>query len=243
MCRIKRAPLAAQKMSRRRTVLAPLIVCLAVCACGRAGVRTRISRDAPITYVALGDSTGVGLGARDGSGYVERLMARIRETRPGSRLVNLCVAGATTVDVLNDQLGRHPGASPALFTLSVGANDLMGGTDEQQFARDYERLVLRLKELRAPLVLTNLPDISSAPGLPESLRGQVHERVGLFNGRLEEIAKRHGLRLVDLYRMSRDLIPSHPEFFSGDGIHPSDEGYRFWADEMWPAVSEALDEL
>jgi lysophospholipase L1-like esterase len=57
----------------------------------------------PIVYVALGDSTGAGVGARDG-GYVLRLFKRIEEQRPGSKLVNLCVSGATTTDVLREQL-------------------------------------------------------------------------------------------------------------------------------------------
>src|ERR671916_2521082 len=52
----------------------------------------------PIVYVALGDSTGAGVGAREG-GYVLRLFNRLVERRPGSRLNNLCVSGATTVDV------------------------------------------------------------------------------------------------------------------------------------------------
>ena len=57
----------------------------------------------PIVYVALGDSTGSGVGAREG-GYVIRLFKRIEERRAGSKLTNLCVSGATTEDVLRGQL-------------------------------------------------------------------------------------------------------------------------------------------
>lgn len=230
-------------MSHRRIIFTALLICLAVSACARLGGNSPGERNAPVTYVALGDSTGIGLGARDGLGYVERILTQIQQARPGSRLINLCAAGATTADVLNSQLSRYPAPSRALITLSVGLNDLMRGSDDQQFARDYEQLVARLKELQTPVVLTNLPDVSLAPGLPQAMRNPVHDRVEVFNRRIEEIAKRHELRLVDLYGMSRDLIPSHPEFFSSDGIHPSDEGYKFWADKMWPAVSEALNEL
>src|SRR5687768_2353819 len=56
-----------------------------------------------ITYVALGDSTGSGVGATQG-GYVARLFKRIVTHRPGSRLTNLCFSGATTSDVLREQL-------------------------------------------------------------------------------------------------------------------------------------------
>ena len=227
-------------MPHRRTIFVALVICLAVSACARPGGNSRSAPDAPVTYFALGDSTGIGLGARDGLGYVERLSTRIQQARPGSRLVNLCAAGATTEDVLSNQLSRYSAAPPALITLSVGANDLLGGADEGQFARDYEKLVSRLRELRTPVVLTNLPDISLAPGLPQFMREQMRDRVARFNNRIEEIAGRHQLPLVDLYGMSRELIPSHPEFFSSDGIHPSDEGYKFWADKMWPAIDEAL---
>ena len=59
-----------------------------------------------IVHVALGDSTGVGVGAREGGGYVARIFRRVERERPGSRLINLCVSGATTADVLREQAGR-----------------------------------------------------------------------------------------------------------------------------------------
>ena len=59
----------------------------------------------PVNYVALGDSTGVGVGARNG-GYVARLFQNIASERPESKLTNLCVSGATTADVLRSQLRR-----------------------------------------------------------------------------------------------------------------------------------------
>jgi len=36
--------------------------------------------------------------------------------------------------------------------------------------------------------------------------------------------------------MTREL-PAHPEYFSGDGFHPSDEGGELWAQQMWPAIA------
>src|SRR5687767_586281 len=52
----------------------------------------------PITYVALGDSTGSGVGATEG-GYVARLFKRLVAHRPDSKLINLCVSGSRTSDV------------------------------------------------------------------------------------------------------------------------------------------------
>lgn len=89
----------------------------------------------PIAYVALGDSTGAGIGARQG-GYVARLFRRMVELRPGSRLTNLCFSGATTSDVLRDQLALGVGADPNLVTLGIGINDIGHGLSLEQFSKN-----------------------------------------------------------------------------------------------------------
>lgn len=196
----------------------------------------------PVAYVALGDSTGVGVGAVHHGGYPARLLARIEKGRPGSRLVNLCVSGAATDDVLRDQVGQVAAARPALITLGIGINDLNRGYAGERFSDNYAEIAARLRKMApGPIVVSNIPDISLAPAMPDSLRAMVRQRLRLFNDLIAEIARRHGLALVDLYTASRELIPLHPEFFSDDGFHPSDAGYDFWTDAMWPAVEQALE--
>ncbi len=196
----------------------------------------------PVIYVALGDSTGVGVGAR-GAGYVARVFERIERVRPDSRLVNLCVSGATTADVLRDQVTRVEAAPPTLITLGIGINDVTRNVTAEGFGRNYEEIITRLKSRSdAPIVVTNIPDISTAPRVPAFLHDQVQGRIRLFNERVAGIAARHELLLVDTYDMSREVIPKHPEFFSPDGFHPSDEGYEYWAKMMWPTVKAAIGE-
>lgn len=196
----------------------------------------------PVVYVAFGDSTGVGVGARKGGGYVARVFERIERVRAGSSVRNFCVSGAETSDVLRGQLTRLDATTrPSLVTLGIGINDVSHGVTPEQFTRNYEEIVTRLKsKTDAPIVATNIPDISHAPRVPAFLHEQVRERIQLFNTRIAEIAQRHDLLLVDAYDMSREVIPNHPEFFSPDGFHPSDEGYEYWAKMMWPAVKQAI---
>ncbi|HVG30088.1 MAG TPA: SGNH/GDSL hydrolase family protein [Pyrinomonadaceae bacterium] len=197
----------------------------------------------PVVYVALGDSTGVGVGAQKGGGYVARLFERVGRERAGSRVVNLCVSGAETGDVLRSQVPRVGRERPTLVTLGVGINDLTHGVEVEQFARNYEEIVTRVRAATdAPLVVTNIPDISTAPRVPAFMRAGVSQRIALFNEEIREIAARHDLRLVDAYGMSREVIPAHPEFFSADGFHPSDAGYEYWAKMMWPALASVIDE-
>ncbi|HYE15211.1 MAG TPA: SGNH/GDSL hydrolase family protein [Pyrinomonadaceae bacterium] len=202
-----------------------------------------VKKGEPVVYVALGDSTGVGIGARKGGGYPARLLERIERVRPGSRLVNLCVSGATSADVLRSQAGRVGAERPTLVTLAIGINDATRQVPPDQFARNFEAIVARLREqTQAPVVVSNIPDVAFAPAVPAFFREEARRRIQAFNSLIADVAGRHGLRVVDAYEKSHAVIPRHPEFFSPDGFHPSDEGYEFWAFEMWPAVKEAIGE-
>lgn len=191
----------------------------------------------PIKYLALGDSTGAGVGARDG-GYVARIFKRIVSHRPGSALTNLCVSGATTSDVLHGQLDRGVRADPQLITLGIGINDIGHGVGLEQFSKNYEEILRRLKsDTTAAIVVTNIPDISSAPRIPQAMRTEYHQQIVAFNQKLEEIAARHEVNMLDIYTVTPERLSLHPEFFSEDGFHPSDEGYEFWAAQMWPIIA------
>ncbi|PYS93047.1 MAG: GDSL family lipase [Acidobacteria bacterium] len=205
------------------------------------GATTQTS--APIVYVALGDSTGVGVGARRGGGYVARLFERIERVRPGSRVVNLCMSGARTDDALRGQVARVAALHPTLVTVGIGINDVTNNVPFERFAANYEQIITRLRAATdAPIVATNIPDISPAPAVPEFARAEAARRIALFNERIAQIAAQQQITLVDAYDMSREIIPAHPEFFSADGFHPSDEGYEYWAKMMWPAVKTAIGE-
>lgn len=196
----------------------------------------------PLVYVALGDSTGYGVGAREG-GYVKRLFDRINERRPTSTLLNLCVSGATTDDLVREQLDRAVQLNPDLVTVGIGINDVGHGLTLEQFSKNFETILSTLKEkTHAQIVVTNIPDVSSAPRIPDSMRSVYQQKIDQFCTRLIEIAERHGVTIFDIYTITKDELPSHPEYFSNDGFHPSDEGYELWATQMWPTVAKVIGE-
>jgi lysophospholipase L1-like esterase len=194
----------------------------------------------PIVYVALGDSTGAGVGARDG-GYVARLYKRLEERRPESKLSNLCVSGADTTDLVRDQLEKGVALNPDLVTVGIGINDIGHGLTLDQFAKNFDEILSTLKEkTHATIVVTNLPDISTAPRIPTSMRSVYQRQIEEFCKRLEEIANKYGVTIFDVYTITKQELPSHPEYFSADGFHPSDQGYELWASQMWPTLAQAV---
>jgi acyl-CoA thioesterase I len=191
----------------------------------------------PLRYAALGDSTGAGVGAKEG-GYVARIFRRIVAQKPDAQLTNLCVSGATSVDVLSDQLDLAIRTDPMLVTLGVGINDIGMGLSLEQFGRNFEQILNSLqRNTRATIVITNVPDISSAPRIPEQIRSEYLQQIIAFNRKLEEIAASNGITVFDIYTITHERLPSHPEYFSEDGFHPSDKGYELWAEQMWPTIA------
>lgn len=197
-------------------------------------------KSGPIVYLALGDSTGVGQGARNG-GYVDRMFRKLALQRGGSRLVNLCVSGATTVGVIRDQLDDGIAANPDLVTLGIGINDIGHGLSVQQFGANYQSILARLKrDTRAVVIVTNIPDISNGPRIPIAMRAEYHQTIIDFNRKLQEIADAQGVTVFDIYSITREQLPAHPEYFSADGFHPSDAGYEMWAEQMWPTLQKVI---
>ena len=226
------------------TFLGGSVLALLFTGCTRQTISGKSMNTGPIVYVALGDSTGAGVGAREGGGYVARLFKRIQERRPGSTLNNVCVSGATTADLVRAQLDRGVALNPDLVTVGIGINDIGHGLSLEEFSKNYEQILNTLKEkTHAQIVVANIPDISTAPRIPSVMRSQYQRQIMQYSQRLEEIANRYGgVTVFDVYSITKDELPSHPEYFSSDGFHPSDQGYELWATQMWHTVARVIGE-
>lgn len=200
-------------------------------------------RGQAIVYVALGDSTVEGVGAtRPETTYVSRLHERLRAVYPGARLANLGVAGATSADVVREQLPRAVELEPRLVTVSVGPNDVTAGIPAKEYERNVDRLLATLaRRTRTVIVVSLLPDLAVTPRFSGSAaREAVGRQTVLFNEALRRQARAHGAALVDVYAASHEEVPRRPELMAGDGYHPSDHGYARWAELMWAAVESRI---
>jgi acyl-CoA thioesterase I len=230
----------------RRALATALVVSLLSGCSWTRGASARMlpaDHDAPVMYVALGDSTVEGIGAsRSELNYVSRLYARLREVYRNTRVENLGVGGATSVDVLARQLDRAVALAPDLVTLSVGPNDITERVPLADYTRNIDAIFGRLtSQTRAVLVVNLLPDLAITPRFRgHEAEAVVGRRSIEFNAALTRLARRHGVEVVDLYEPSRREVPARPELMAGDGYHPSDLGYARWAELMWDAVQSRI---
>jgi lysophospholipase L1-like esterase len=198
------------------------------------------ARGQPLLYLALGDSTAVGVGAEQGGGYPDRLARRLGASGVPVRLVNLGVSGATAADVRKVQLPRVLGERPALVTIGVGMNDLMQGRPLREFARDLHVTADLVARTKAVVVLSELPDVSVARTGGEPAPQALARRIAAYNAAIRQVAERHGFLVASVEAASRHAFRSGAGVFARDGFHPSARGYELWADAMSPAVERAL---
>jgi lysophospholipase L1-like esterase len=188
----------------------------------------------PLTYVAIGASDAVGVGATnpETDGWVPRLGARLG---PNVRVVNLGVSGSMLSQALQEQLGPAIDADPDVVTVWLAVNDLNAGVPLDQYAADLDNLLGQLDSTHARVLVGNVPDLGSLAAYrgidPAPLRAEVQH----WNQVIAQVTESHGDTLVDLYSHWQELA-AHPEYVSADGFHPSSEGYQALADVFAEAL-------
>jgi len=186
-------------------------------------------------YVALGDSTTEGIGASiPEKSFAQIIFLSIKEHRKYAEFHNLGKQESRISEVLNYQLNKAIALKPHLVTLSIGANDLKYNTRLKSFEKDLHTVLFRLKhETYATVVINTIPDVSSAPRIPNKLKKVTNILVRRFNRIITEKALEIGVDLVDFYTQSRIFAKVYPvTLFSTDGYHPSDIGYALWANTI-----------
>jgi lysophospholipase L1-like esterase len=207
------AALRIRRMRREARALAPLVLDLDLD--GVEPVRT---------VVVLGDSSSAGFRLTSPEQSAARRVARALHLRDGraTRLRSLARNGATTLDVLAEQVEATAGADVVI--LGVGANDAIDRLDSVSIAEALTALVTRVRELAAPevrIVLVGCPELSVAPGLPFVVRAMLHRHVR----RVAKLQVRLAAELdVPLVTLPRSELPL--EVFADDGFHPGALGHE-----------------
>jgi lysophospholipase L1-like esterase len=198
-------------------------------------------------YVALGDSTGVGVGSDNDGGYPERLYQRMKAAGFKAGIMNLAVSGAMTTDLLRGPIHKAIEVRPALITLGIGTNDLWRLVPVGTFEMNLKLIGDALEKTGARVVVSNVIDLSRAPiaamvdALLQLPKAVFVARLMQFNGAIAKLSRRPNFEVVDLFSVvAREK--NIDAIFSGDGFHPSAHGYDRWAEELWPHVEAAARE-
>jgi acyl-CoA thioesterase I len=188
----------------------------------------------PQTYVAVGASESVGVGAE--RPLVEawpRVLYRTALDR-NTVFVSVGVEGSTVAEALDDQVPLALELRPTLVTVWLNVNDLAAGVPVTTYQQQLTALVRALRQDgRARVLVANTPPLDELPiyQAPAGSRfpppDEVRARVVAYNEAIENVADAQGAELIDLHaagiQAAQDgtlaaLVPD-------DGLHPNTEGH------------------
>ena len=202
------------------------------------------SSQAPLLYVALGDSYTIGTATRSpAERWPDQLVARLRSVSASLELVaNLGVDGFTSRDVIDVELQELPALAPGFVTVLVGVNDVVQGVPEATYRENVsiilDELLRRL--LPARILVVTTPDYTVTPrggdfGDPSQQSAEIRR----FNGAIAELASVRGIGVVDIHDLSLEAAADR-SLVADDGLHPSGAQYARWVDRIAPVVAELI---
>ena len=182
-------------------------------------------------FIALGDSFTEGVGDRDDRlpngvrGWADRVAEKLAKAQPGWEYANLAIRSKRLRHIIDDQLEPALRMRPALITLYAGGNDILDlKTDMPALMAEYEKLVARLAETGATLVLFTGFDVKVS-ALLELLK----KRNAYYNRQVRQIAEKYGAVLVDYWCL--DAFHDR-RMWDADRLHMSKAGHKYLAGQV-----------
>jgi lysophospholipase L1-like esterase len=207
-------------------LFAALVLALALTGCGESSAA---SPDR--AYAALGASETHGDGASPHTNGYAYLVAR----RLGAaRFRDPAISGSTLGAAYLSELSSALSIRPTLCTLFFGFNDLRTGVPLATFRTQLGRLSASLRSHGCHVLIIGLPNLSLLPAV-RIFFPDLGSVIARWNGAMKAVAQETGGHFLDLRRYSQELS-RHPEYISGDGLHPSNLGHARLADVVVATV-------
>jgi lysophospholipase L1-like esterase len=197
-----------------------------------------------IRYAAIGDSHSIGEGASPNESWPAVLTRHLNAQGLNVDLVaNPSRTGWTTQEAIDRELPVFVAAKPNFGTLQIGVNDWVQGVDAETFRKRFVALVDRMLEVlpnKDRLLVVTIPDFGVTPTGPRYARGRnISNGILSFNKIIAEEARNRGLRVVDVFPLSKKM-GNDRSLVAVDGLHPSAKEYAEWERIIFPVVFELL---
>jgi acyl-CoA thioesterase-1 len=190
--------------------------------------RAESSPDPRPVVLFVGDSLTAGLGVDPSEAFPARIQEKIDAAGLGYRVVNAGVSGETSAGALRrmDWLLRQ---KVAVLVLETGANDGLRGQDPAATRANIQAILERARRQDPPPKLV-LVAMEALPNYGEDYRRR-------FRAVYRDLARKNGIVLVPFLL---DGVAGVPGLNQADGIHPTAEGHRRVAENVWKVLEPVL---
>lgn len=189
---------------------------------------------APMRYLALGDSFTCGTGSPPELSFPSQLKRALGKKGVEVKLENVAVNGYSTDELIARELEALERFKPDTVTLAVGANDIVRHDDLDAYRKNLKAIFKAINAVKPKRVFVlPQPDWSQSP-VAEGFgdRAALRARIEVYNAVLSEEAKTAGASYVDLF--PQFVEQAKKGLIAPDGLHPSSRAYAAWAEALLP---------
>ncbi|HEX9508884.1 MAG TPA: SGNH/GDSL hydrolase family protein [Puia sp.] len=201
-----------------------------------------------MTYslLTLGDSYTIGEGLPIYESYPYQAVQFLRRAgHPFSAPEIIARTGWTTDELSEGIAGTQLLPTYDFISLLIGVNNQYRGRSSQEYAGQFEDLLRQAIQFAggqptrafvlsipdwgvSPFATTHLPDTAGRG------RIQITREIDAFNRVAEKITGAYKVEFIDITGHSATPL------FASDGLHPSGEQYRYWAEQLAGRIEEEL---
>ncbi len=184
-----------------------------------------------------------------GGGYPKYAAENLREMFPDAELefINFGISGNRTCQLFDRLYTDGIAFEPDIISILIGINDIWhryGGekiaTTDEQFALNYKCILERLKQESNAKIVMLCPFLLDAPD-KQNFRPDLDRFLPVVRQLAEEYADVF-IPLDDLFAEAMKTQPE-PLYYSGDGVHPNENGSRFIGEHYAKAIAPLIREL
>lgn len=184
-----------------------------------------------------------------GHGYPKYAAERISEMYPDVEFefINLGISGNRTSQLFDRLYHDAVGLQPDVFSVLIGINDVwhrygcnLINTSDEQIELNYRCILERIKSETNAKVLMMAPYLLDCDD-KEEIRNDL-QTVAPIVRRLAEKYADAFIPLDTVFDKALNDQP-HPQYYSGDGVHPNENGARFIGEVYANSIRPLIDEL
>ncbi len=175
----------------------------------------------PKTILFFGDSITAGYGLDEEQAFPAFIQEKLDENSLRYRVVNAGLSGETSAGGLRRVdwvLQQHVD----IFILELGGNDGLRGIDPANTKQNLQGIMNRVKE-RYPEATIVLTGMESPPNMGS-------DYTDAFRSIFSDLAQANDVVFMPFIL---EGVAGNPELNLPDGIHPTEEGHRIIADNLW----------
>lgn len=178
----------------------------------------------------FGNSLTAGMGLDPNEAFPALIQEKIDSLQLPYKVVNAGLSGETTASGKN-RLGWVLKADIEVFVLELGANDGLRGISLEETRGNLQEIIDVVQE-KNPNTTIILAGMQIPPNMGQDYTSE-------FKDIFPDLAKKNNVGLIPFLL---EDVAGNPELNQPDGIHPTAEGQKIIANNIWPIIAEIINE-